>query len=70
MKVIHAFTAKMEAFRERNPQKARNNKKSLHLAFVFATQMKTTFLRRQAGNLAQTNVLTNILLDHDFDAPV
>ena len=70
MKVIQLFKAKMEAFRDKNPQKVKNDKKILHLAFVFPLQMKTTFLRPQARNLAQTSSLTNILLDHDFDAPV
>ena len=43
MKVIHVFKAKKEAFRERNPQKVKNDRNFLHLAFVFATQMKTVF---------------------------
>ena len=42
-KVIHVFKAKMEAFRERNPQKVKNDQNFIHLAFVFATQMKTVF---------------------------
>ena len=42
-KVIQLFKAKKVAFRERNPQKVKNDKKILHLAFVFATQMKTVF---------------------------
>ena len=42
-KVIQLFKAKMEAFRERNPQKVKNDQNFLHLAFVFATQMKTVF---------------------------
>ena len=43
MKVNHAFKAKKEAFRERNPQKVKNDQNFIHLAFVFATQMKTVF---------------------------
>ena len=43
LKVNHAFKAKKVTFRERNPQKVKNDKKFLHLAFVFATQMKTVF---------------------------
>ena len=70
MKVIQLFKAKMEAFRDKNPQKVENDQKFFHLAFVFPLQMKTTFSRPQARNLAQTSSLTNILLDHDFDAPV
>ena len=42
-KVINLFKAKKEAFRERNPQKVKNDQNFLHLAFVFATQMKTVF---------------------------
>ena len=42
-KVNHAFKAKKEAFRERNPQKVKNDQIFIHLAFVFATQMKTVF---------------------------
>ena len=42
-KVNHAFKAKKEAFRERNPQKVKNDQNSIHLAFVFATQTKTVF---------------------------
>ena len=42
-KVINLFKAKMEAFRERNPQKVKNDQNFIHLAFVFATQMKTVF---------------------------
>ena len=42
-KVNHAFKAKKEAFRERNPQKVKNDQNIIHLAFVFATQMKTVF---------------------------
>ena len=41
--VINLFKAKKEAFRERNPQKVKNDQNFLHLAFVFATQMKTVF---------------------------
>ena len=62
MKVHHVFKAKMEAFRERNPQKVKNNQKLLHLAFVFPLQMKSTFLCPQARNLAQTNSLGDISL--------
>ena len=62
-KVIQLFKAKMEAFRERNPQKVKNDQNFLHLAFVFATQMKTVFWPPQHRNLAQTNGFTNILLD-------
>ena len=69
-KVIQLFKAKMEAFRDKNPQKVKNDPNFIHLAFVFPVQMKTTFLCPQARNLAQTNGLTNILLDHDFEAPV
>ena len=43
LKVINLFKAKKEAFRERNPQKVKNDQNFLHLAFVFATQMKTVF---------------------------
>ena len=43
MKVNHAFKAKKEAYRERNPQKVNNDQNSIHLAFVFAIQMKTVF---------------------------
>ena len=43
MKVNHAFKAKKEAFRERNPQKVKTDQIFIHLAFVFATQMKTVF---------------------------
>ena len=43
MKVNHPFKAKKEAFRERNPQKVKNDQNFIHLAFVFATQMKTVF---------------------------
>ena len=43
LKVIHPFKAKKVTYRERNPQKVKNDKKSIHLAFVFATQMKTVF---------------------------
>ena len=60
----------MEAFRDKNPQKVKNDQNFIHLAFVFPLQMKTTFLRHHAVNLAQTNGLTNILLDHDFEVPV
>ena len=70
MKAINLFKAKMEAFRDKNPQKVKNDQKFIHLAFVFPLQMKTTLLRHHAVNLAQTNGLTNILLDHDFEAPV
>jgi len=42
-KVIQLFKAKKVAFRERNPQKVKNDQNFLHLAFVFATQMKTVF---------------------------
>ena len=42
-KVIQLFKAKMEAFRERNLQKVQIDQNFLHLAFVFATQMKTVF---------------------------
>ena len=66
MKVNHAFKAKMEAFRERNPQKVKNDQNFLHLAFVFATQMKTVFQHPQRRNLAQTNGFTNILLERIF----
>ena len=62
MKVNHVFKAKMEAFRERNPQKVKNDQKLLHLAFVFPLQMKTTF-----RDLAQTNGFIAVLLEHDFD---
>ena len=44
-----------------NPQKVKMTK-IIHLAFVFPLQMKTTFLRHHAVNLAQTNGFTNILL--------
>ena len=67
MKVNHVFKAKMEAFRERNPQKVKNDQKLLHLAFVFPLQMKSTFLCPQARNLAQTNGFIAVLLEHDFD---
>ena len=70
MKVNHRFKAKMEAFRDKNPQNVKNVPFLLHLTFVFPLQMKTTFLRPQARNLAQTSSLTNILLDHDFEVPV
>ena len=70
MKVIQLFKAKMEAFRDKNLQKVKNDQNFIHLAFVFPLQMKTTFLRHHAVNLAQTNGLTNILLDHDFEVPV
>ena len=53
----------MEAFRERNPQKVENDQNFLHLAFVFATQMKTVFEAPRRRYLAQTNGFTNILLD-------
>ena len=43
LKVNHAFKAKKVTFRERNPQKVKNDQNLLHLAFVFATQMKTVF---------------------------
>ena len=43
LKVNHAFKAKKVTFRERNPQKVKMNPNLLHLAFVFATQMKTVF---------------------------
>ena len=43
MKVDHAFQAKKDAFRERNQQKVKNDQNFIHLAFVFATQMKTVF---------------------------
>ena len=42
-KVIQLFKAKKVAFRERNPQKVKKDQNFLHLAFVFATQMKTVF---------------------------
>ena len=42
-KVNHAFKAKKEAFRERNPQKWKNDQNVLHLAFVLAVEMKTVF---------------------------
>ena len=70
MKVIQLFKAKMEAFRDKNLQKVKNDQNFIHLAFVFPVQMKTTFLRHHAVNLAQTNGLTNILLDHDFEVRV
>ena len=44
LKVNHAFKAKKVTFRERNPQKVKNDQNFIHLAFVFATQMKTIFL--------------------------
>ena len=53
----------MEAFRDKNPQKVKNDQNFLHLAFVFPIQKQTPFLPPQAGNLAQTNDLTGILLD-------
>ena len=62
MKVIQLFKAKMEAFRDKNPQKVENDQNFLHLAFVFPLQMKTTFLRPQARNLAQTNGFIAVLL--------
>ena len=62
MKVIQLFKAKMEAFRDKNLQKVKNDQNFIHLAFVFPVQMKTTFLRHHAVNLAQTNGFTNILL--------
>ena len=43
LKVNHAFKAKKEAFRERNPQKVKNDQSFIHLSFVFATQMQTVF---------------------------
>ena len=43
MKVIQLFKAKMEAFRDKNPQKVKNDQNFIHLAFVFPLQMKTTF---------------------------
>ena len=43
MKVNHAFKAKKEAFRERNPQKVKNDQNFLHLAFVLSVEMKTVF---------------------------
>ena len=43
VKVNNGFKAKKVAFRERNPQKVKNDQNFLHLAFVFATQMKTVF---------------------------
>ena len=70
MKVIQLFKAKMEAFRDENPQMVKNDQNFIHLAFVFPLQVKTTFLRHHAVNLAQTNGLTNILLDHDFEVRV
>ena len=70
MKVIQLFKAKMEAFRDKNPQKVEMQNTILHLFFVFPLQMKITFLCPQAENLAQTNTFGHILLDHDFDAPV
>ena len=70
LKVNHAFKAKKVTFRERNPQNLKMDPNLLHLAFVFATQMKTTFLPPQARNLAQTNGFTAVLLNHDFEAPV
>ena len=54
LKVNHAFKAKKVTFRQRNPQNVKMDPNLLHLAFVFATQMKTTFLPPQARNLAQT----------------
>ena len=66
LKVNHAFKAKKEAFRERNPQKVKNDQNFIHLAFVFPLQMKTTFLRHHAVNLAQTNGFTNILLEPKY----
>ena len=63
LKVNYAFKAQKVTFRERNPQNVKMDPNLVHLAFVFATQMKTTFLRPQARNLAQTNGFTNILLD-------
>ena len=66
MKVIHPFKAKKVTFRDINLQKCKNDQNFLHLAFVFAIQMKTTFLCPQARNLAQTNGLRYILLYHDF----
>ena len=43
MKVIQLFKAKMEAFRDKNLQKVKNDQNFIHLAFVFPLQMKTTF---------------------------
>ena len=43
LKVNHAFKAEKVTFRERNPQKVQNDQNFIHLAFVFATQMKTVF---------------------------
>ena len=43
MKVINLFKAKMEAFRDKIPQKVKNDLNSLHLAFVLAVEMKTVF---------------------------
>ena len=56
----------MEAFRDKNLRKVKNDKNSIHLAFVFSIQMKTTFLRHHAVNLAQTNGFTNILLEPKY----
>ena len=68
MKVIHPFKAKKVTFRDKNLEKCRNDQNFLHLAFVFAIQMKTTFLRPQARDLAQTNGFWYILLWTIFDA--
>ncbi len=70
LKVNHAFKAKKVTFRDKNLQKCKNDLNFLHLAFVFAIQMKTTFLPPQARNLAQTNGFTAVLLNHDSEAPV
>ena len=43
MKVIQLFKAKMEAFRDKNSQKVKNDLNFLHLAFVLAVEMKTVF---------------------------
>ena len=61
-KVNHAFKAKKVTFRDINVQKGKNDQNLLHLAFVFAIQMKTTFLPPQARNLAHTNESIGLLL--------
>ena len=43
MKVIQLFKAKMEAFRDKNSEKVKNDSNFLNLAFVLAVEMKTVF---------------------------
>ena len=43
IKVINLFKAKMEAFRDENPQMVKNDQNFIHLAFVLSVEMKTVF---------------------------